>query len=104
MLSQLRAVHSRSFCFQQPLSLRRSTQGGSSLALATRRPSKMITSATAEPATSSSTKDLSTPTGQVQPLASSLKDGERLILNISGMRYETLVSTLSAFPETLLGD
>ncbi|XP_053243698.1 potassium voltage-gated channel subfamily A member 6-like [Podarcis raffonei] len=30
--------------------------------------------------------------------------GERLVLNVSGLRFETLPRTLAAFPDTLLGD
>lgn len=30
-------------------------------------------------------------------------DSERIVLNVGGTRFETLVSTLSALPQTLLG-
>ena len=35
---------------------------------------------------------------------STLNEGDFITLNVSGMRYETLKTTLHRFPDTLLGD
>ncbi|XP_035709094.1 potassium voltage-gated channel protein Shaker isoform X3 [Folsomia candida] len=45
-----------------------------------------------------------TGTGHFEPIPHNHQDCERVVINVSGLRFETQLRTLNQFPDTLLGD